>query len=93
MGGALAPLQPLLATVRECAAQPEGTSFTEKLNRAAYTAGGLVGAGYLSEAGARQVLEEAAHYARPHQMRRNDSIIDAALFAGANHPFHPKGLA
>jgi hypothetical protein len=92
-GAAQARLQPLLETVRECAAQPEGTSFTEKLNRAAYTAGGLVGAGHLNQAEARQELAEAAHYARPHQPRRNETIIDAALTAGASRPFHPKGLA
>lgn len=90
---AQALLQPLIETVRECAAQAEGTSFTEKLNRAAYTAGGLVGAGHLNQAEARQELAEAAHYARPHQTRRSETIIDAALSAGAARPFHPKGLA
>ncbi|MER7111144.1 bifunctional DNA primase/polymerase [Streptomyces sp. NPDC000229] len=83
-------LQPLLAEVCECAAQPSGTSFTEKLNRAAYTAGGLVGAGHLQLADARNLLADAAHYARPHQARRNEIIIDAALSAGVSRPFHPK---
>ncbi|MGW8355512.1 bifunctional DNA primase/polymerase [Streptomyces wedmorensis] len=91
--GAQALLQPLIETVRECAAQAEGTSFTEKLNRAAYTAGGLVGAGYLNQTEARQKLAEAAHYARPHQTHRSETIIEAALSAGASRPFHPKGLA
>ncbi|WP_331736168.1 bifunctional DNA primase/polymerase [Streptomyces sp. NBC_00057] len=92
-GGAQALLQPLIETVRECAAHAEGTGFTEKLNRAAFTAGGLAAAGHLNQAEARQELAEAAHYARPHQNRRNETIIDAALSAGASRPFHPKGLA
>ncbi|MFE7045483.1 bifunctional DNA primase/polymerase [Streptomyces atratus] len=92
-GAAQALLQPLIETVRECAAFAEGTGFTEKLNRAAYTAGGLAAAGHLSQAEARQELAEAAHYARPHQTRRSESIIDAALSAGASRPFYPKGLA
>jgi len=68
-------------------------SFTEKLNRAAYTAGGLARAGHLDQDDARNHLVDAAHYARPHQDRRNQMIIDAALAAGARRPFHPKGLA
>lgn len=92
-GAAQALLRSLIETVRECAASAEGTGFTEKLNRAAYTAGGLAGAGHLNQAEARQELAEAAHYARPHQTRRNETIIDAALTAGASRPFHPKGLA
>jgi len=92
-GAAQALLQSLVETVRECAGQAEGTGFTEKLNRAAYTAGGLAGAGHLNQAEARQELTEAAHYARPHQTRRSETIIDAALSAGASRPFHPKGLA
>ncbi|MFF3934218.1 bifunctional DNA primase/polymerase [Streptomyces hirsutus] len=92
-GAAQALLQPLIETVRECAAHAEGTGFTEKLNRAAYTAGGLAGAGHLNQAEARQELAGAAHYARPHQTRRSETIIDAALSAGASRPFHPKGLA
>ncbi|MEU0374438.1 bifunctional DNA primase/polymerase [Streptomyces sp. NPDC006283] len=92
-GAAQALLQPLIKAVHECATQAEGASFSEKLNRAAYTAGGLVGAGYLNQAEARQELTEAAHYARPHQTRRSETIIDAALSAGVSRPFHPKGLA
>lgn len=92
-GAAQALLQPLIETVRECAAHAEGTGFTEKLNRAAYTAGGLVAAGHLNQAEARQELAEAAHYARPRQTRRSETIIDAALSAGASRPFHPEGLA
>lgn len=37
-------LDPLLLKVAECAAMPEGAAFTEMLNKAAYTAGGLAAA-------------------------------------------------
>ncbi|PRH77776.1 DNA primase, partial [Streptomyces solincola] len=89
-GAADSVLRQLLDDVRDCAAVPEGASFTEKLNRAAYTAGGLVGAGQLADGRARELLREAADHARPQQSRRNESIITAALSAGARHPLHPK---
>jgi hypothetical protein len=91
--GAQAVLRPLLDEVEACAAVPEGTAFTEKLNRAAWTAGGLSAAGHLAHGEVREQLLHAAQHARPHQMQRNESIIDAALDAGAVRPFHPKGLA
>lgn len=84
-------LGPLLEQVAACEAFPEGASFTEKLNRAAYTAGGLVQGGHLAESEARSLLVEAAILARPHQERRTAMIIDSALSAGAQRPFHPKG--
>lgn len=84
-------LEPLLAEVAACAAAQEGMSFTEKLNRAAYTAGGLVQAGHLTEPEARTALSEAADVARPHQQRRNLTIIESALSAGAQRPLHPRG--
>ncbi len=84
-------LGPLLAEVAACAATPHGASFTEKLNRAAYTAGGLTAAGHLPEKQARELLEEAAHSARPHQPQRNRTIIESALAAGATRPLHPQG--
>ncbi|MBM9624487.1 bifunctional DNA primase/polymerase [Streptomyces zhihengii] len=93
LDAARALLQPLLEAIRECGARAEGTSFTEKLNRAAYTAGGLASAGHLDQDNVRHQLVDAARYARPHQDRRSEMIIDAALAAGASRPFHPKGLA
>ncbi|MFE9500226.1 bifunctional DNA primase/polymerase [Streptomyces collinus] len=84
-------LHSIVSEVAACAALPDGASFTEKLNRAAYTAGGLVQGGYFSEAQAREFLEEAARYARPHQERRNIGIIESALSVGAQRPFHPRG--
>ncbi|WP_406841922.1 bifunctional DNA primase/polymerase (plasmid) [Streptomyces sp. AHU1] len=84
-------LQPLLDEVAACAAIPQGASFTEKLNRAAYTAGGLTAGGHLTEADARTLLQDVAHAARPQHERRNTTIIESALSAGAQRPLHPQG--
>ncbi|WP_313884368.1 bifunctional DNA primase/polymerase [Streptomyces cynarae] len=88
---AVRALAPLLEQVAQCAAAPEGTGFTEKLNRAAYTAGGLVAAGHLDEATVRDQLLQAANCARPWQTTRNENIIDTALAAGAVRPFRLEG--
>lgn len=90
-GGWQAVLDPLLGEVAECAAMPEGAAFTEKLNKAGYTAGGLVAAGHLDEAAARALLSDVAERARPWQSTRNDRIIDDALTAGAARPFLLQG--
>lgn len=84
-------LDPLLGEVAACAATPQGAGFTEKLNRAAYTAGGLCAAGHLPEIQVRELLEEAASCARPHQIQRNRTIIDSGLAAGATRPLHLQG--
>ncbi|GAB2618239.1 hypothetical protein GCM10027168_58210 [Streptomyces capparidis] len=84
-------LDPLVDQVAQCAAAAEGTGFTEKLNRAAYTAGGLVAAGHLEEAAVRSRLLDAANQARPWQTARNEKIIDDGLAAGAARPFHLEG--
>lgn len=80
----------LLDEVRACGASPEGTAFSEKLNRAAFTAGGLAAGGHLTAAECRQLLLEAADHARPHQARRNVLIVEAGLRAGSDRPIHPK---
>ncbi|MEU7361711.1 MULTISPECIES: bifunctional DNA primase/polymerase [Streptomyces] len=84
-------IDPLIASVAECAAAHEGTGFTEKLNRAAYTAGGLVGAGHLDHATIRDRLVRVASYARPWQQTRNEKIVDDALAVGSVRPLHLKG--
>ena len=84
-------LNPLLSAVTDCAAVPEGASFTEKLNRVAYTAGGLVAAGHLTREAAIALLQEAAEQARPDQLRLNTRIISDALAAGNTSPLHLKG--
>lgn len=88
---ALRLLEPLLAEVRACAAAAEGTGFTEKLNRAAYTAGGLVAAGLLAGPRAQDLLIEAADAARPYRHRHSLTVIASALSAGAARPLHPEG--
>lgn len=84
-------LQPLLDEVAACEAIPSGASFTEKLNRAAYTAGGLVQSGHFAMTEIRDLLRETAQRARPYQEDRNISIIESALSAGAQRPFYPRG--
>ncbi|WP_435975615.1 bifunctional DNA primase/polymerase [Streptomyces sp. Qhu_M48] len=89
--GARRLLDPLLSEVAHCAAAQEGMSFTEKLNRAAYTAGGLVAAGHLDNDTVRSELQEIADRARPGNSRRSTQIIDDGLTAGARRPLHPEG--
>ncbi|MBX9427537.1 bifunctional DNA primase/polymerase (plasmid) [Streptomyces lateritius] len=83
-------LASLLEEIRACVASPSGMAFTEKLNRAAFTAGGLAQAGHLDEAECRDVLLRAATHARPHQPRRNAHIIETGMRAGSARPIHPK---
>ncbi|WP_322658405.1 bifunctional DNA primase/polymerase [Streptomyces justiciae] len=89
--GAHQIIDPLIAQVAECASESEGMGFSEKLNRAAYTAGGLVGAGHLEHAAIRERLVRVAHYARPWQQSRNEKIVDDALAVGSVRPLHLKG--
>ncbi|MCP3822860.1 bifunctional DNA primase/polymerase [Streptomyces sp. A3M-1-3] len=79
-------LASLLAEVAGCAATAEGAGFSEKLNRAAYTAGGLVAAGHLSHDAAERALQEIAEVARPGQERRVAQIIRSGMSAGSRHP-------
>ncbi|MFJ9343307.1 bifunctional DNA primase/polymerase [Streptomyces sp. NPDC101733] len=83
----------VLAEVTGCAVVPEGAAFSEKLNRAAYTAGGLVAAGHLSEAEALRTLQGAAERARPGQERRCRAIIRGGLSAGQARPMALRGRA
>ncbi len=83
----------VLAEVAACAAVREGAGFTEKLNRAAYTAGGLVAAGHLAEDVALRVLEKAAARARPGQERRCAAVIRSGLKAGLARPMSLGGRA
>ncbi|MEV0415816.1 bifunctional DNA primase/polymerase [Streptomyces sp. NPDC050448] len=92
-GGRARVLAGVLAEVAACAAIPEGAAFSEKLNRAAYTAGGLVAAGHMSEAEALWALEDAAGQARPGQERRCRAIIRGGLSAGLARPLALGGHA
>jgi hypothetical protein len=82
-------METVLADVAGCAAAPENMGFSEKLNRAAYTAGGLVAGGRLNPQAAEQALQAAADYARPYQHHRAAQIIRAGLAAGAQRPMYP----
>ncbi|WP_407916381.1 bifunctional DNA primase/polymerase [Kitasatospora sp. NE20-6] len=84
-------LATVLAEVTACAAAAEGMGFTEKLNRAAFTAGGLVASGYIHHHEALVILREAANSTRPGQERRCESIISTALEAGSRRPLHLRG--
>ncbi|MEU5404234.1 bifunctional DNA primase/polymerase [Streptomyces sp. NPDC005963] len=84
--GASRALDKVLAEVVACAAVPEGAAFSERLNRAAYTAGGLVAAGHLSRAEAEGILTQLAADVRPGQERRCEAIVRSGLSAGERHP-------
>ena len=84
-------LSRLLEAVEACAAVPKGTGFTGKLNRAAFTAGGLVAAERLSYEEAVGRLTRAADAARPTQSAKNTRTIRDGLTAGARSPLHLKG--
>ncbi|MFD9022873.1 bifunctional DNA primase/polymerase, partial [Streptomyces sp. NPDC059570] len=87
--GAFSVLGSVLAEVTACAAHAEGAGFSEKLNRASYTAGGLVTAGFLTREQAEQILQDAAAGARPEQGRRAAGIIRSGMSAGARRPLYP----
>ncbi|MFH8470943.1 bifunctional DNA primase/polymerase [Streptomyces sp. NPDC017991] len=89
--GAVDGLSRLLEAVEACATASEGTGFTDKLNRAAFTAGGLVAAGRLSHAEAVDRLTRAAEVARPAQSAKNNRTIRDGLGAGVRRPLHLKG--
>jgi putative DNA primase/helicase len=89
-GSAVRALATVLAEVTDCAHVPEGAGFNDKLNRAAFTAGGLVAAGLLTHAQAEQLLQEAADAARPGEGQRSRSTIGSGLAAGATRPLPPE---
>lgn len=82
-------LATVLAAVAGCASVPEGAAFSDKLNRAAYTAGGLVSAGHLTAGAAESALLAAALHARPTQERRALQIIRSGMSAGQQRPLMP----
>lgn len=82
-------LSAVLAPVEACGQVAEGAGFSDALNRAAYTLGGLVAAGRLTEEEAEQALTQAAVSARPGQERRATQIIRIGLASGRKRPLHP----
>ncbi|MFI6586004.1 hypothetical protein [Embleya sp. NPDC050493] len=83
-------LATVLQEVADCALVPSGVAFNDKLNRAAYTAGGLVAAGHLDASDAERLLLEAAERARPGHRRRSLSTIRASMTAGRARPLNPE---
>ncbi|MFE4654966.1 bifunctional DNA primase/polymerase [Streptomyces sp. NPDC056707] len=90
-GRAVQVLETVLTEIVACTEVTEGAGFSDKLNRAAYTAGGLVASGYLTGTDAERILFDAAMQARPGQARRCVQIIRSGLEAGARRPLHLKG--
>lgn len=83
---AQATLATVLAPVLDCAAVAEGAGFNDKLNRAAYTVGGLVAAGHLVATEAEAALVEAAVHARPRRERDARRIVQSGMDAGNRRP-------
>lgn len=81
-------LAAVLAPIEACGQIAEGAGFSDTLNRAAYTLGGLIAAGRLSQEEAEHALQEAAAAARPGQERRAGQIIRSGLAAGLKRPLH-----
>ncbi|MEW2811069.1 bifunctional DNA primase/polymerase [Streptomyces massasporeus] len=84
-------LAAVLAPVEACGQVAEGAGFSDALNRAAFTLGGLVAAGRIGRDEAEQALREAAEAARPGQTRRIEQIIRSGLTAGQEKPLHGGG--
>ncbi|MET9078196.1 bifunctional DNA primase/polymerase [Streptomyces sp. NPDC004232] len=81
-------LEGILAPVQECGRVPEGAGFSDALNRAAYTLGGLVAAGRVTRDEAERVLTETAAAVRPGQERRAEQIIRSGMTEGLKRPLH-----
>ncbi|MEV5279695.1 bifunctional DNA primase/polymerase [Streptomyces sp. NPDC006692] len=80
-----------LSDVADCASLREGSGWHAKVNRAAYTLGGLVAAGFITSSNdAESALLEAALHARPERKRQALSIIQSGLVAGQRQPLTPK---
>ncbi len=84
-------LASVLDPIKMCGQVAEGAGFSQALNRAAYTVGGLVAAGRIRREEAEQALRDAAQAARPGQERRIDQIIRSGLAAGLKYPLHSSG--
>ncbi|MER6557459.1 bifunctional DNA primase/polymerase [Streptomyces sp. NPDC001027] len=83
-------LASVLAPIEACGQVSEGAGFSDTLNRAAYTLGGLVAAGRLAEQEAEQALTRAASAARPGQERRAEQIIRSGMAAGSKQPLYAR---
>ncbi|MER6434079.1 bifunctional DNA primase/polymerase [Streptomyces sp900105245] len=84
-------LATILAPVEACGQVTEGAGFSDTLNRAAYTLGGLIASGRLPHAESVQALQAAATAARPGQEHRIEQIIRSGLTAGLDKPLRTSG--
>ncbi|MDQ0578094.1 bifunctional DNA primase/polymerase [Streptomyces rishiriensis] len=84
-------LAAILAPVAACGQIAQGAGFSDTLNRAAYTLGGLIAAGRLLQQEAEQALKDTAAAARPGQELRIEQIIRSGLTAGLKKPLHATG--
>ncbi|WP_327188069.1 bifunctional DNA primase/polymerase [Streptomyces sp. NBC_01334] len=84
-------LAAVLAPVEACGQVAQGAGFSDTLNRAAYTLGGLIAAGRLPQQEAEQALKDTAATARPGQELRIEQIICSGLSAGLKKPLHATG--
>ncbi|GLF98225.1 bifunctional DNA primase/polymerase [Streptomyces yaizuensis] len=80
----------VLGQIRDCGRVAEGAGWSGVLNRAAFTLGGLVAAGHISEAAAHTELLDAALTARPGRHAAALGIIRSGLTAGARRALHPR---
>ncbi|WP_409235710.1 bifunctional DNA primase/polymerase [Streptomyces sp. PA5.6] len=78
-----------LADIAACGQVSEGAGFTERLNRAAYTLGGLIATGALPRDTTERALQDVAVAARPGQERRVQQTIRGGLEAGMQRPLDP----
>ncbi|MGW0537930.1 bifunctional DNA primase/polymerase [Streptomyces sp. NPDC003032] len=82
-------LSAVLGDVAACGQVPQGAGFSDRLNRAAYTLGGLIAAGALAHDATERALLDVASAARPGQERRAAQIIHSGLEAGMQRPLWP----
>ncbi|WP_331719956.1 bifunctional DNA primase/polymerase [Streptomyces sp. NBC_00147] len=78
-----------LADIAACGHVAQGAGFSDRLNRAAYTLGGLIAAGCLPHDATERALLDTAVAARPGQDHRAAQIIRSGLSAGMQRPLHP----
>ncbi|MFJ5646087.1 bifunctional DNA primase/polymerase [Streptomyces sp. NPDC093223] len=90
-GGSQRALGAVLAAVEDCGRVPQGAGFSEALNRAAFTLGGLIAAGRLKQDEALSALRRTAAAARPGQETRIETIIRSGVAAGLKKPLHATG--
>ncbi|MFJ2774276.1 bifunctional DNA primase/polymerase [Streptomyces sp. NPDC087300] len=82
-------LNSALEDVAACGQVAQGAGFSDRLNRAAYTLGGLIAAGSLPRDATERALLDVAAAARPGQDSRIAQILRSGLEAGMQRPLYP----